>query len=431
MAAKKSEKERLRQRAEKLISKKFKGVVESRDRDIKSLTHDLRVHQVELEMQNEELRRAQGEIEESRLKYIDLYDFAPVGYFTFTKTGEIVEANLTGARLLGIERGKLVHRLFSTFVEDEFRALFRDHRLKVLKNQERDRCELKLIKKDGKSFYASLESIPAPSGEKDRIRSAVSNIDELRKAQDKAQRRTAELAEINEALKVEVAERQEAEKQLRYLSNQFVTAQENERKRVASELHDGLQQYLTGIKFKVESFLQDVRSSGIRAETKKLEDVIPIIQESVREIRRIHTNLRPPILDDLGILTTISWFCREYEATHKRIQVEKQIHIQESEIPDPLKMAVYRIMQEGMTNIAKHSGASLVRLSFRKADGRIELSIQDNGQGFDIQGTLSVEKGIRGMGLGSMQERAEHSGGSFLIDSKEGKGTVLRVTWKV
>jgi signal transduction histidine kinase len=92
-------------------------------------------------------------------------------------------------------------------------------------------------------------------------------------------------------------------------------------------------------------------------------------------------------------------------------------------------MVIYRILQEGLTNIAKHSRADLVHLSFRKTDGRIELFIQDNGQGFDVQETLSVESPGRGLGLASMRERAEHSGGSLVIESAKDKGTVLRATW--
>ena len=114
---KKSKKELLRQKAEKLLSKKSETVSKVGDKDVRKLVHELQAHQIELEMQNEKLRRAQEEIEESRLKYSDLYDFSPVAYFTFSQEGEIVEVNLTGTSLLGVERTKLLHRSFSTFVD--------------------------------------------------------------------------------------------------------------------------------------------------------------------------------------------------------------------------------------------------------------------------------------------------------------------------
>ncbi len=101
-------KKELRRDAEKLLSDRPYIVSKAREKDVKKLIHELQVHQVELEMQNHELRRAQEEIEESRSKYSDLYDFAPVGYFTFSQTGEIVEVNLTGASLLGLDRSLLL-----------------------------------------------------------------------------------------------------------------------------------------------------------------------------------------------------------------------------------------------------------------------------------------------------------------------------------
>ena len=107
MATNKSKIKPLRKRAEKLLSKNLKILPKIEDKHIKALVHELQVHQIELEMQNEELRRGQEEIEESRLKYSDLYDFSPVGYFTFSPAGEIVEVNLTGASLLGGRRGTL------------------------------------------------------------------------------------------------------------------------------------------------------------------------------------------------------------------------------------------------------------------------------------------------------------------------------------
>jgi len=94
-------------------------------------------------------------------------------------------------------------------------------------------------------------------------------------------------------------------------------------------------------------------------------------------------------------------------------------------------MVIYRLLQEGLTNVSKHSRADLVILSFRKTDSQIELGIQDNGQGFDVQEALSVERPSRGLGLLNMRERVEFSGGSYSIESIKGEGTTIRVSWKV
>jgi signal transduction histidine kinase len=105
--------------------------------------------------------------------------------------------------------------------------------------------------------------------------------------------------------------------------------------------------------------------------------------------------------------------------------------IEEGEIPNALKIVIYRITQEAMNNIGKHSKADLVRLSLRKMDRRIEVTIQDNGQGFNQEKVISRKSTQKGLGLSSMKERTELSGGSYAIESAEGKGTIIRVSWPI
>ena len=140
-------------------------------------------------------------------------------------------------------------------------------------------------------------------------------------------------------------------------------------------------------------------------------------------------DLRPSILDDLGLLATLSWFCRRYQTIYTGIKVELEQSLEESDIPNSLKIVIFRVTQEGMNNIAKHAKASLVHLSLRKRDGRIELALKDNGQGFDLKKVLTSESTKRGLGLTSMRERTELSGGSFAIESGEGKGTTIHASW--
>jgi len=160
-----------------------------------------------------------------------------------------------------------------------------------------------------------------------------------------------------------------------------------------------------------------------------LEDIIPKIQDAVEEVDRIGKGLRPLILDDLGIIATYSWFCREFEETYPQIKIAKEITINEDETPDFLKVAMYRILQEGLNNIAKHSRADLVNVSLKKTDQAIELTIKDNGKGFNLESTLSPEIGKRGLGLISMIKRTELSGGSLTINSNDKTGTTLQAIW--
>ena len=140
-------------------------------------------------------------------------------------------------------------------------------------------------------------------------------------------------------------------------------------------------------------------------------------------------DLRPSTLDDIGVLATLGWFCREYQKVYFHIHVEKEIGLQEDEISASLKVVLYRLTQEAMNNIAKHSRADFVRLSLRKQENKLEWAIEDNGVGFDLQTILSSSAPGRGMGLSSMRERTELSGGTFLIESIQGKGTTLRASW--
>ena len=217
----------------------------------------------------------------------------------------------------------------------------------------------------------------------------------------------------------------ESENRLRVLSSQLLTVKENERKRVARELHDGIGQMLAAIKFRVENTLQQEGERKTKAKEESIELIIPMIQNSIEEVRRIQMDLRPSVLDDLGILATIGWFCREFQKVYSAIRIEKEIEIQEDEVSVPLKTVIYRVMQEALNNIAKHSQADAVRLFLKRVGDRIEFVIEDNGIGFDL------EESKRGFGLGSMKERTELSGGTFTFESVKGRGTVIQTSWRI
>jgi PAS domain S-box-containing protein len=218
--------------------------------------------------------------------------------------------------------------------------------------------------------------------------------------------------------------------ELRRLSSQLINIHENESKRIGAELHDGIAQTVSAIKMRAEIAHMQLLENKDNSEVKKsLESIIVISQGAVEEIRRLSRNLRPAMLDNLGILPTVSWLCQEFEKTCSWVNIDKFIDIEEKEVVNPLKIVIFRIMQESLNNIAKHSEANLVNLSLKQADGRIHLTINDNGGGFDVEQALNSEQSNKGLGLTSMKERTELSGGSFFIESVKGAGTTVKASW--
>jgi PAS domain S-box-containing protein len=396
---------------------------------MKTLVHELQVHQIELEMQNDELRRAQVEIEESRSKYSDLYDFAPAGYFSLNAGGEIVRVNLTGACLLNIDREKLLHRLLSAFVEPSYQWVFTEHFRKAFSQGEGTHCELKMVREGGEPFHAFLNSISSNEGSAIRVRTIIADITDRKRAEE-------EVRHLNEELKQRNIDLKDSEDHLRLLSARLINIQETERRRTATEIHDSLGQSLNAIKFRFQETIRQLEAAAEeaaaegerRAAAKQLRNLIPVIQTAIEEARRIQMDLRPSILDDLGIIPTISWFCREFQNTYTGIEVNPRIEIEENALPSSLKTVIFRVLQEAMKNAAKHSGASHVHLSLVKNGNNTELTVQDDGLGFDLDKTLSNE-GKKRLGLTSMRERTEQSGGRFSIESARGKGTTVRMVW--
>jgi PAS domain S-box-containing protein len=253
--------------------------------------------------------------------------------------------------------------------------------------------------------------------------------------EQRVEARTSELVRANTMLKWEMEERKRAEtvlrdseKKLRVLSSELLATEEKERKRIASELHDGIGQTLSAVKFNVENAVRILSEKNVK-DIQPLDQVVKRIQGAIEEVRNISMNLRPTTLDDLGILPTIAWFMREYNSTYQHIKVEKNISVNEEDVPNELKTVIFRIMQEAMNNIAKHASAETILVSLTIQNDVLELAIHDNGKGFKHEEVHAKAGNHRGFGLAIMKERAEMSGGSCIIQSAKGAGTRIRAAW--
>ena len=236
------------------------------------------------------------------------------------------------------------------------------------------------------------------------------------------------IQDITERHKAEEALR-DSQEALHRLSGRLMSAQEGERRRVAQELHDSIGQSLSAVKFMVERALDEQEELVPGLERgKTLQAVVPVIQGAVEEVRRISMALRPTTLDDLGLLATIAWFTREFQVTYPDLAVVRQIEVEEFEVPDSLKTNIFRILQEAMNNAAKYSQATTVTVVLRQVLRDLQVMVVDDGIGFKTAERRTPDL-TGGFGLVSMQERAELFGGSLIVTSSPGEGTVILARW--
>ena len=219
-----------------------------------------------------------------------------------------------------------------------------------------------------------------------------------------------------------------SEQRLRILSAKLVDAQEDERKRVAKEIHDGIGSNLVAIKYGLESILTRMRQNKPYREGITMEQVVGYVKDTIEEAQRISSNLRPSILDDMGLAAAVRWICRRHREIYPDIRIERRIEPEEIDVIQSLKVVVFRVLQEAMNNVVKHAKADAIYVDITRADDRLTLTVRDDGQGFDArQKARQYAEG--GIGLVGMRERIELSGGSLEILSGKGKGCAINAVW--
>ena len=517
----------LRRQAERVVAGRLVGLpdstTEASPEELHRLIHELQVHQIELEIQNEEMRRVQLELDASLARYLDLYELAPVGYCTLSEQGLILKANLTLASLLGSPRGQLLVQRFSAFILREDQDIFYRHRPKSRETTATATFEVRMLRTQALTFWARIELkvLPAEKGPLEYLlalsdTTALKQLEEslrdlarfpsenlnpiLRISQDGhllyanegalkhlvewplliGEPVPAELGEtvarvlrkgspcklasshrgtdwlcfvtpVPEAsyanlLCIDVTERRRREDSLlklnrsledqhqaqtsllERLSARLLTAQDDERKRIALDLHDSLGQTLSALRLMGGRVVGGSGAEGKGGHLACTPAMMTILSGAIEEVRRISMDLRPSMLDDLGILPTLNWFLRNFKTSHPKIQVKKQTRVLEESIPEALKITLFRIVQEAFHNAAQHGQASEIALSLSLARGTLTLNVIDNGTGFDPAAVNRASTGA-GLGLSSMRERTEFSGGTFEVASAPGAGTQLLACW--
>jgi signal transduction histidine kinase len=248
--------------------------------------------------------------------------------------------------------------------------------------------------------------------------------------------RTRELECANRELQNEIARREAAEDALRLsrnelalLSQQLIQAQEKERRRIAQELHDSVGQSLSAIKYSLERAAELQRQS-------KHDDARPLVlrtigrvRETIKDIRSIAMDLRPSILDDLGVASALGWLCREFAETYPQFDVRTDISAVDTDIPDRLVTTIFRCAQELLNNVARHSRAAQVSVGLSKDSANVILTVWDDGVGMpqpDSSGSFG-----RGHGIRNLRERAQMTGGRMTLGPGPRGGTRVQMDWSL
>jgi two-component system sensor histidine kinase UhpB len=217
-------------------------------------------------------------------------------------------------------------------------------------------------------------------------------------------------------------ELRESREQLRQLSASLQAVREEEKARIARELHDELGQALTGLKMDLAQLVSQLAPEQ-RGAIGQADAMKALIETTVASVRRIATELRPLMLDDLGLLSTIEWLVSDF-SRRTGIAVELTLPKVEFELDSELSTALFRVLQESLTNVARHAGASRVRITLSATESDVQLTVDDNGKGFGA----SLESGPKTFGLLGMRERATILGGELAVHSNPGAGTSIMMT---
>jgi len=213
------------------------------------------------------------------------------------------------------------------------------------------------------------------------------------------------------------------EKHLRHLSHEILSAQELERKRISRELHDEIGQTLTAVNVKLATLKKEA-TVNLADLKKKIASTQRLIEKSMNTVHRFARELRPPLLDDLGLIPALHAYMKAF-TKRTNIPIDFKAFAAIEQLDSDKRMVLYRVAQEALINVDKHAEASRVEATIERLRGVVHFEIHDDGKSFDVQRVLHAHK-IRRLGLLGMRERIEMVGGTFAIESAPGKGTTVR-----
>ncbi len=345
-------------------------------------------------------------------------------------TGRLLRVNDTFCRLTGYGREELLRHTFFDLTRPEER----DMTFSLTKSQQQPQgsVEQRLVRKDGKVAWVRVYATGCPvlPGQKAVI---VEDLSALKRAEEELQvlstqfeariaKRTDQLYAVQEALTAEVQERRRGEQARSELLRRLIAAQEDERRRIARDLHDHMGQLsaamILGLK-NPEDLPPD--SSSTRQGLRRLRELAAQIG---KELHDLALELRPSALDDVGLVGALTSYTEAW-SRRTRVDLEFQEAGLGSRIPRDVETVLYRVVQEALTNVLKHAQANRVSVVLEKQGRQVTAVVEDNGKGFHTNRILKSTEPHRRMGLLGMQERLATVGGVLVVESIPGKGTTV------
>ena len=372
-----------------------------------------------------ERKRIKEELEDNEEKYRTWIEESIEGIAVAVgPPPKLVFANSALGKMLRYSREELLtmspQEIYELLHPDDREMFFRRFADRIAGKEAPSRYEVRGITKNRKTIWLEISSKLINYLGKPAVQAFLVDITERKMAEESVKRASQELELLV----------QERTAELKILSQRLIEAQETERRHVALELHDDIGGRLLAVKMAVEAKLSDIRKGKKVPESTGLEEILDLVRTCMSETGRMQQNLRPATLDHLGLASALRGLCREFGERHDGITATAHmLGIDEVRVPERLKITIFRITQEALNNAAKHSGAKKVDLSVTHQDGEIQLTIRDDGRGFEVEKAFSPEKIRRGIGLVSMRERCNLARGSFSIDSQEGQGTAIHCSW--
>jgi PAS domain S-box-containing protein len=375
-----------------------------------------------------ERRRMEKDLRHSEEHFRLSFDQSPIGAALVNLDYRMNRVNKAYCRMLGYSEEELLSLRFCDITHpDDLKTNIALQEKLAAGELDYFMMEKRYIRKDKSIIPASIfvRMVRDAEGSPMHFMAIAEDITD-RKRMEEALRESCDEMELR--VRERTAELEKANEELRQIPSKLIAVQEEERKRLAAELHDSIGQTLAAVKFWIEMLLKLGAESDGSAVLSHLGQFVPILQRSIDETRSIYMGLRPSMLDSMGLLATLEWLRRECMKLYPQHHIELESRIAEEEIPESLKINVFRIVQEALNNVAKHSKAEWTDVSLSRGEKGLELVISDDGAGMDLESILHTNT-ARSLGLTSMRERAELSGGCLSIESAPGEGTTIRVCW--